>query len=66
MTPAGLQITPPAQLGESDYAWSFEIVTDQQQHSPNVIIKDADQALKNTRKVDLEGRAGKAQRDKTK
>jgi hypothetical protein len=66
MTPAGLQITPPTQLGESDHAWSFEIVTGQQQHSPNVIVKDADQALKNTRKVDLEGRAGKAQRDKTK
>ena len=66
MTPAGLQITPPTQLGESDHAWSFEIVTGQQQHSPNVIVKDADHALKNTRKVDLEGRAGKAQRDKTK
>jgi alpha-L-fucosidase len=55
MTPAGLQITPPAELGTSNYAWSFEIATDEPQHTPNVIIKDADAALKNTRKVDLDG-----------
>ena len=59
ITPAGLQISPPAELGKSNYAWSFEIVTDQEQHSPNVIVKDADKALKNTRKVDLEGHARK-------
>ena len=55
MTPAGLQITPPAELGKSNYAWSFEIATDEPQHTPNVIIKDADAALRNTRKVDLDG-----------
>ncbi len=59
MTAAGLQITPPAQLGASNYAWSFEIATDQEQHSPNVIVRDADKALKNTKKVDLEGSARK-------
>ena len=66
MTPAGLHITPPAQLGTSNYAWSFEIVTDQEQHSPNVIVKDADQALKNTKKVDLEGNVKKAKRNHNK
>jgi len=58
MTPAGVQITPPADLGASQYAWSFEIVTDEEQHSPNVIVNDAGKALKNTRRVDLDGRAG--------
>ena len=66
MTPAGLQITPPAQLGTSNYAWSFEIVTDQEQHSPNVIVKDADQALKNTKQVDLEGNVKKTKRNHNK
>ena len=66
MTPAGLHITPPAQLGESNYAWSFEIVTDQEQHTPNVIVKDADQALKNTKQVDLEGNVKKAKRNHNK
>ncbi|MDC1406436.1 alpha-L-fucosidase [Akkermansiaceae bacterium] len=66
MTPAGLHITPPAQLGTSNYAWSFEIVTDQEQHSPNVIVKDADQALKNTKQVDLEGNARKAKHNHNK
>ena len=55
MTPAGLQITPPAELGTSNYAWTFEIATGEPQHTPNVIIKDVDAALKNTRKVDLDG-----------
>lgn len=56
MTPAGLQITPPADLGRSQHAWSFEIVTDEEQHTPNVMVKDASQALKNTAEVDLGGR----------
>lgn len=59
MTPQGLQINPPAELGASQHAWCFEIVTNEEQHTPNVIVKDATEALKNTRKVDLEGRAGK-------
>lgn len=59
MTPAGLRITPPAQLGSSTYAWSFEIVTDAEQHVPNVMVKDASKALKNTGKVDLDGRVRK-------
>lgn len=60
MTPAGLQITPPTDLGASPYAWSFEIVTDEEQHTPNAIVLDASEALKNTEKVDLEGRVRKA------
>ena len=55
MTPQGLQITPPADLGQSQYAWSFEILTDAQQHHPNVIENDASAALKGTKKVDLNG-----------
>ena len=39
MTPAGLQIDPPGDLGESAHAWTFEIVTDENQHSPNPAIK---------------------------
>lgn len=64
MTPAGLQITPPTNLGTSQYAWSFEIVTDAAQHTPNVMIQDANQALKNTKKVDLEGHDRKARHNK--
>jgi alpha-L-fucosidase len=60
MTPAGLQITPPSDLGASQYAWSFEIVNGEEQHTPNVIVNDADRALKNTRRVDLDGRAGRS------
>ncbi|MFG0288085.1 MAG: alpha-L-fucosidase [Rhodopirellula sp. JB044] len=55
MTPQGLQITPPADLGESEHAWSFEIVTDQDQHHPNVIVNDEEKALRGTKKVDLDG-----------
>ncbi|TWT80739.1 Alpha-L-fucosidase [Planctomycetes bacterium CA13] len=51
----GLQITPPSDLGQSLYAWAFEIVTDKKQHTPNVIQYDASKALQGTRKVDLEG-----------
>jgi alpha-L-fucosidase len=60
MNPAGLRITPPADLGKSQHAWSFEVVTDREQHHANVIQKDATKALKGTKKVDLEGRAGKS------
>ena len=45
MTPAGLQITPPADLGKSQHAWSFEIVTDHEQHHSNVIQKGCGQGL---------------------
>ena len=55
MTPQGLSITPPADLGQSEHAWSFEIVTDENQHHPNVIVNDADNALQGTKAVDLEG-----------
>ena len=55
MTDGGLQITPPADLGSSEYAWSFEIATTKDQHAPNAINNDAASALKGTRKVDLDG-----------
>ncbi|MEP3477611.1 MAG: alpha-L-fucosidase [Fuerstiella sp.] len=56
MTPAGLQITPPVDLQTSQIAWSFEIVTDRQQHVPNVMQEDVTKAMKGTKPVDLEGR----------
>jgi alpha-L-fucosidase len=55
MTTAGLQITPPSDLGDSFFAWSFAIVTDQEQHHPNVIEADEGKALKGTQKVNLDG-----------
>jgi alpha-L-fucosidase len=55
MTPSGLRITPPTDLGKSQHAWSFEIQTDAEQHHPNVIVRDVDQALKGTKKVNLDG-----------
>jgi len=55
MTPQGVKITPPQALGDSFYAWSFEIVTDTEQHHPNVIVNDAEKILTGTKEVDLEG-----------
>lgn len=55
MTAKGLKITPPEDLGKSEYAWSFEILTDAEQHHSNVVEKDASRALKGTKKVDLDG-----------
>jgi len=55
MTADGLRIVPPKDPGISKYAWSFEIVTTEEQHHPNVIQTDADKALKGTKHVDLDG-----------
>ncbi|MFC7338724.1 alpha-L-fucosidase [Haloferula chungangensis] len=55
MTPQGLQISPPSDLGKSEYAWSFEIITDEEQHHPNVVEKNVDQVLSGTKAVDLDG-----------
>ncbi|MBU2905137.1 alpha-L-fucosidase [Arenibacter algicola] len=55
ITPEGLEIIPPADLGKSDYAWSFEIATKSEQHAPNAIQTDVNKALKGTKKVDLDG-----------
>ncbi|CAA6677780.1 MULTISPECIES: alpha-L-fucosidase [unclassified Lentimonas] len=55
MTPQGLRISPPTDLGNSQYAWSFEIVTDEEQHHPNVVELDADKALSGTKRVNLDG-----------
>ena len=57
MSSSGLQITPPTDLGVSQYAWSFEVVTTQKQHVPSAIVRDANKALKGTKKVDLDGNA---------
>lgn len=45
ITSDGLKITPPEDLGRSQYAWSFEIKTNKEQHSPNAIESNADKAL---------------------
>jgi len=55
MTAEGLQINPPKDLGSSKYAWSFEIVTKEEQHHPNAIQTDADKAFEGTKKIDLDG-----------
>uniref|UniRef100_UPI0040470712 alpha-L-fucosidase n=1 Tax=Mariniflexile sp. TaxID=1979402 RepID=UPI0040470712 len=55
MTSDGLKITPSEDFGTSKYAWTFEIVTDIKQHTPNAIQTDADKAFEGTKKVDLEG-----------
>ena len=48
--PDGLSLTPPGDPGKSQHAWSFEIVTGSQQHDPNAIVSDPDQAFKRARK----------------
>lgn len=55
MTSEGLNIIPPSNLGLSKYAWSFEIITDTELHTPNAIENNVDKAFKGTKKVDLEG-----------
>jgi alpha-L-fucosidase len=55
ITAEGLQILPPNNLGKSKYAWSFKILTDSNQHAPNIIENNASKALNGTNKVDLEG-----------
>ena len=55
MTSEGLQIEPPKDLGSSQFAWSFEILTDEKQHQPNAILNDADKMLEHTRRVNLDG-----------
>ena len=34
LTEGGLHIVPPTDLGESMFAWAYEIVTDSNQHTP--------------------------------
>ena len=52
MTSKGLKVSPPEDLGTSQHAWSFEIVTDRQQHHANV-IGDAPKALGNKKTATL-------------
>ena len=55
VTANGLAITPPSDLGKTEYAWSFEIETNSNQHTPNAIQTDASKALQGTKKVNLDG-----------
>lgn len=55
VTDDGLEITPPTDLGKSSFAWTFKILTDKEQHTPNVIETNVDKALEGTKKVDLDG-----------
>jgi hypothetical protein len=63
MTPAGLQITPPSDVGDSFFAWSFAIVTGQEQHHPHAIESSKGRALIGTQRVDLDGHDTMAQRN---
>lgn len=56
MTPAGLEITPPKNLGESDHAWSYKIVTDREQH-PEYSRNKPKLDYSGTKDVDLDGHA---------
>ena len=64
MTDAGLQINPPADIGKSQHAWAFEIVTTTDQFVPQVDQMNATDALKGTKKVDLDGNDSKQQKMK--
>lgn len=55
ITSKGLEVIPPKDLGLSKYAWSFKIVTDMEQYTPNAIQTDVSKAFEGTKKVDLEG-----------
>jgi len=55
ITTQGLEIIPPSDLGKSKYAWSFEIETTTNQHTPSAIQTDASKALDGTKKVNLDG-----------
>ena len=55
MTAEGLNIVPPSDIGSSQYAWTFEIVTDLELHVPNAVETDASKVLRGTKAVDLEG-----------
>jgi alpha-L-fucosidase len=55
MSPEGLVIRPPADFGESQFAWSFEINTNSIQHASNAIQSDVDKVFEGTKKVNLDG-----------
>lgn len=56
ITPEGLEIIPPTNLGKSQYAWSFMIETNTNQHTTSAMQTDAGKALEGTKKVDLDGK----------
>ncbi|WP_235292120.1 alpha-L-fucosidase [Portibacter lacus] len=47
LTPEGLEIIPPSDLGDSQYAWSFKIETTKEQHETSAIQSDVNKALEN-------------------
>ena len=51
----GLEIIPPKNLGKSEYAWTFKILTNQNQHHPNAVELNAGKVFNGTKKVHLEG-----------
>ncbi|MDF9799261.1 alpha-L-fucosidase [Catalinimonas alkaloidigena] len=55
MSPEGLVIKPPADLGKSRLAWAFEIKTSTKQYSPDAMQTDVEEALQGTKKVNLDG-----------
>jgi hypothetical protein len=52
-------MSPPNDFGASEYAWSFEIVTDHEQQHPNSIVTNASKPHQGTENVDVEGRPAK-------
>lgn len=55
MTSQGVRITPPSVLGKSEYAWSFEIVTDHEQYNSQAIEHNPSKALEGTKEIDPDG-----------
>jgi len=55
MTPKGLRITPPENLGISMFSWTFKVVTTKNQFHPNVIQTNANKVLKGSTNEYLEG-----------
>ena len=50
MTPDGLKNIAPSDLGASQYAWSFEVVTTKESISSKCFGKDADKVLERREK----------------
>lgn len=48
MSSKGLEIIPPAELGKSKYAWSFEINTGRTIHTPHAKQMDANKVFEGT------------------
>ena len=53
MTPDGLKNIAPSDLGSSQYAWSFEVVTAKESISSKCYGKDADKVLERREKLEI-------------